>query len=361
MIRKWKERFRRWMFALVRMGLLVVVVLAIPVGYVAYDYVQFENRLVLDHDEVKDLTIAEDTSWRAVAAQVELEGIVDSALYFDIWGRRVGLDQQVRAGSYLLEGPLGLEEFADMLRQGGAAEETIVTLREGLTKYHVADRLADAGLVDRERFLEVTRSPERYGWDDEEIEALEGYLFPDTYRFSEDMSETVIADRLVRRWREMTDPLFDEYSDEVAVLKEEYDLDLHDIIIMASLIERETGVDDERPVIARVFYNRLDRGMRLQTDPTCVYGSDTYNQRPTPELCRDEYNRYSTYVIEGLPPGPIANPSVESLRAAMSPSDDEEVQDYLYFVSRRDGTGRHYFSSNYEDHRRAINRYLRGQ
>lgn len=339
--------------------IVAVVAVSIPVVFVAYDYLQFERQPVLEDGESEQLHIPENTNWQDVAARVADAGLVDSELYFDLWGRKTGLAEEVRAGNFALEGPLGLEEFADLLRQGGRADEVTVTLREGRTKFHFADRLADAGLVDRDAFLEVTRNPERYDWLPEETETLEGYLFPETYRFEQDVSEEAIVDRLVNQWRRVVEPLFDQHAEALVELEEEYDIDRHGIVNMASLIERETGVDDERDVISRVFYNRIERGMRLQTDPTCVYGESTYDLRPTPEHCHDEYNRYSTYVIDGLPPGPIANPGLSSLKAALLPSDDPDVQEYLFFVSRRDGTGRHYFTTNYADHRRAINQYLR--
>lgn len=349
---------------LARAGLIciavVVVAGAIPTGIVAYDVVQFYQQPLLTEGETRQLNIPDNTSWKNVAERAADADVVDSALYFDLWGRYTGLAEEARAGAYHLQGPLSLEEFADVLRKGGRADEMIVTLPEGMTKFHMADRLAEAELVDRARFLELVRSPDRYDWTRGDIETLEGYLFPETYRFEKATSEEAVIERLTSHWQRAAEPLFERYADQMKKLEDEYGFGRHDVITMASLIERETSVDEERSIIARVFYNRLDRGMQLQTDPTCVYGEDTYDQPPTPELCRDEYNRYSTYVIEGLPPGPIANPSIPSLEAALNPSDDPEVQDYLYFVSRRDGTGRHAFTTSYADHRRAIDEYLRG-
>ncbi len=347
------------LFRLVLAGLSAVVVVAtVAAAVVVVQFVQFQDQPVLEEEETKTLVIPSGTSWPGVVERVEEAGLVESALFFDIWGRRSGLSNEVRAGTFYLEGPLLLEEMADVLRKGGRADELVITFQEGLTIFEMADRVAEAGLVDREEFLREARRADRYDWASPQMESLEGYLFPDTYRFNLGTSAEDIVDRLVGRFdREAS--IFEEYADQKEAIRQEFGLDRHEIVILASLIERETGVDHERSLIARVFYNRLERGMLLQTDPTCVYGEATYDQVPTPSLCRDPLNRYSTYVVEGLPPGPIASPGRASLKAALMPSEDPQAQEYLYFVSRRDGTGEHYFSTNYAEHRQAIDRFLR--
>lgn len=340
--------------------LLITGVLAgATAAYLGYrDYEEFQDQLILESGQSETLTIPPDTAWPGVVERVAAAGLVERELYFDIWGRRTGLADQARAGTFYLQGPLSLDELAQVLRRGGRAEDVEVTFREGLTIFDYADAYEQAGLGERAAFLEVAGRPERYDWASDRKETLEGYLYPETYRFAAGAPPEVVIDRLVEQWRAEVEPLFDEHSEAFENLRERYDMDRHDLVIMASLIERETSVDSERDIISRVFYNRLERGMQLQTDPTCVYGESTYGQVPTPDLCRDPLNRYSTYVIAGLPPGPIASPSVASVEAALQPSEDPEVQDYLFFVARRDGSGEHYFTTNYRDHRRAIERFL---
>lgn len=335
-----------------------IVVVTVVVAVAVVQYVQFQDRPVLESGETATLVIPNGTSWPGVVERAEEAGVIESALMFDAWGRRSGLAEEVRAGTFHLQGPLELEDLAKMLRQGGRADEVVITFQEGLTIFDIADRVEEIGLAEREEFLRQVRRTEHYDWTSEQMESLEGYLFPDTYRFYQGSGAEEVVDRLVRRWKDEAS-LFDEYADEMERLSEEYGFERHDVVIMASLIEKETGVDSERDLIARVFYNRLERGMQLQTDPTCVYGESTYQRTPTPELCRDPLNRYSTYVIDDLPPGPIANPGRASLEAALMPRQGEEFTDYLYFVSRRDGSGEHYFSTNYADHREAIDRFLR--
>jgi UPF0755 protein len=134
------------------------------------------------------------------------------------------------------------------------------------------------------------------------------------------------------------------------------ELDWSEVIVLASLVEREAAVAEERSRIARVFINRLLRGMPMQSDPTCTYSEDTYNERPTRALCRDAQSRYSTYVIPRLPPTPIASPGRAAIQAVLSPSDDADL---LYFVSMEDGTGRHAFAATLDEHNANVRRYLR--
>lgn len=356
-----EETTGRWgcLFRLLATGVTICVVAVAAVG--GYGYMEYERMRVEDvvaPGETVTLDIPENTSWPGVVDRVGAAQLVDRPRLFDLWGRSTGLAEEVRAGTFYLEGPMDIRELADLLRRGGRAEEVVVRLGEGTTMFDKADRISEAGLVERDEFLEALYRPERHEAVPDDVESLEGYLYPDTYRLDKQMPADEIAARLVDRWDEIATPIFEAHGDSLEELGEEYDLDGHDVIILASLIERETGVERERDVIARVFYNRLDRGMLLQTDPTCVYGEEMYDRRPTPEACRDENNLYSTYVHHGLPPGPIATPTASSIAAALSPSEDPEAQNYLFFVSRADGSGRHYFSTNYRDHREAIERYL---
>lgn len=341
--------------------LVLAIVVSGSLGALLFlHYQRFEQTLLLEEGQTQTMVIPPNTPWPGVVERVAAAGLVEKELYFDIWGRRSGLSGEVRAGSFELEGPLSLEEFASILRQGGLAGDVQITFPEGLTIFHMADRLEAAGLATRAEFLELVRQPEHFGFAPE-LETLEGYLYPDTYRFFQGSSAEQIVERLLGRWQQMSAPLFEEHREALQELEERYGLTDHDIVILASLIERETGSGDERDMIARVFYNRLDRGMMLQTDPTCVYGEATYLEIPSPARCRDPLNRYSTYVIKGLPPGPIANPSQAAIRAALLPSQSPEAMEYLYFVARRDGSGGHYFSRTYDEHRRAIRRFLQNK
>ncbi|MHB8764139.1 MAG: endolytic transglycosylase MltG, partial [Deferrisomatales bacterium] len=185
-------------------------------------------------------------------------------------------------------------------------------------------------------------APERWGLPGP---TLEGYLFPDTYRFARDLDPARAAETLIRRFREVTEPLRSE--------AEARGLDLRQWVTLASIVEKETGADHERALVSAVFWNRLGRGMRLESDPTVIYGIDGFDgDLRRADLTRD--TPYNTYTRRGLPPGPIASPGRASLEAVLRPAQAP----YLFFVSRNDGT--HVFSSTYDEHRRAVHRFQRG-
>lgn len=351
-------RVWRWVAALA--GALVVVVGAAAAGVYVH-YQQVIERPVLSEGETRTLVIPEGTAWPGVVSRVEDAGLVEPAQYFDLWGRQTGLAGAAKAGTFHLAGPLSLEELGEVIRRGGLAEEVAVTFPEGWTIFHMADRVESIGLASRSEFLAKAQDPALL----EELgipgESVEGYLFPDTYRFHQGASAEEVIRTLHVRWEAVVGPLVEAHQEALEALSESYGFELHDVVIMASLIERETGVMSERERVARVFYNRLDRSMRLQTDPTCVYGEETYREVPHPRYCHDKLNRYSTYVIDGLTPGPIANPGEASLLAALKPSEEAEDMAFLYFVARRDGQGGHHFSKTYQEHREAIRKYLLGK
>ncbi|AWV89147.1 endolytic transglycosylase MltG [Bradymonas sediminis] len=336
------------------LGLVIIVL-----GAVYAHYQSYIQKPVLAEGATKTLVIPPDSAWPRVVQILEAEHLIRRPTYFEFWARRRQLPAQVKAGSYELSGPIGLDELADALREGGRFDETTVTFPEGLTIFHLADRVDRLGLVDRASFLRAARDEVALARAGIDGESFEGYLFPDTYRFRKGTPAEEIIDRLHQRWVVMWEALSAEHAESMAALTEQYEFDRRDFITLASLIQRETNLASESDVIARVFLNRIDRGMRLQTDPTCVYGEKTYKEIPRPKYCKDPMNRYSTYVISGLPPGPIANPGKVSIAAALNPSHDEEAKKYLFFVARRDGSRGHHFTKTFAAHKRAIRRYLR--
>jgi UPF0755 protein len=222
----------------------------------------------------------------------------------------------------------------------------LVSIPEGWTVAQIADRLEQAGFGSAARFREIAEDGDFAASLAVPGPRLEGYLFPDTYAFSEKASPEEILGRMVRRFHEM----FDERLRDAA---RQAGLDVHQAVTLASLIEMEAAVPGERPLISAVFRNRLARGMRLESDPTVLYGVE----RPAGAIRRSDLERttpYNTYRIAGLPPGPIANPGKASLEAAVHPAPDRSV---LFFVARNDFT--HEFSRSLRAHRRAVERYQR--
>jgi UPF0755 protein len=288
--------------------------------------------------------------------ELQEQDLVGNPVYFLALSRMRRADRKIRAGQYLVPAGTTPPGVLDIITSRGSEGRIVVTVPEGFTMYDVADRVHWLGLAEREVFLEFVESDKARREHGVTGESLEGYLFPDTYHFVPGVSVEAMAGRMVRRHRTVWRRLVDEVgAAEVDALRRTHGLTESELVILASIVEREAVVASERPIIARVLLNRLDKGMRLQTDPTCTYGPETYRAKATPALCKDRKSRYSTYVIDGMPPGPIANPGRASLEAIMSPTTEPEQMEYLYFVAKRDGRT-HTFSRTYDEHRKAIGR-----
>lgn len=335
------------------------ILASLVLGMLGAHYRAWAGAPVLGPEASVTVVIPHDTAWPGVVARMAEQGVIRRPRYFDFWARRRGLPAEVKAGTYELEGPMRLERLDELLRQGGSVEQVTLTIPEGFTIFHIADRLEALGLANRRDFLRAARSEELLRRFDLPGESFEGYLFPDTYRIRQGATPEQILVTLHEQWLREWGELVEAHPGALDAMASEHGLRRHDVIILASIIERETNHAPELPLIARVFLNRLDRDMRLQTDPTCVYGEETYREIPHPRYCRDELNRYSTYVIEGLPPGPISNPGRASLAAALQPAQGEQARRYIFFVARRDGTGAHHFTATYKEHKAAIERYLK--
>ncbi len=280
-----------------------------------------------------------------IADQLEQAGAIRSAFAFTLLARARGMGARLRSGEYEIA---PLATAADVLEQlaEGRVRMHEVALPEGLTMLEIATRLGAARLAETQAFLEVARSAEVARTFGVEGDTLEGYLFPETYRLARGLPALEIARSMVEHfhavWRE------------IAPLAAQRGLSMRDAVTLASIVEKETGVAAERPLVASVFSNRLARGMRLETDPAVIYGIPGFDGNLRRHHLEDESNPYNTYRIPGLPPGPIANPGEASLRAVVAPAETQ----YLFFVSRNDGT--HVFSETYREHTNAVVRFQRG-
>jgi UPF0755 protein len=290
------------------------------------------------------LVVREGDALASVATRLEHAGVVRSAFLFRVVARLTGRDRSLQPGDYDFPTALRMTEVLDRLASGGAHAE--LTIPEGLTVREVAALLARGGYGDAERFLCLADDPEFLLAAGVPGPQLEGYLFPDTYRFTTVMSPGEILAIMVRRFQERFDA--DRWRRAAA-----RGLSVNDVVTMASIVEKESALATERPVVAGVFYNRLRLGMPLQSDPTVIYGIADFNG----DLTRADLTRpgpYNTYVNTGLPPGPIANPGLAAIDAALAPSDTP----YLYFVSKNDGS--HVFAATLADHNRNVARYQKG-
>jgi UPF0755 protein len=280
----------------------------------------------------------------ALSQRLADRGIVrDEALFATIASWR-GVDRRIRTGEYEFHGGANLVEVLDHL-VSGPQRQRLVVIPEGLTAVEIARLLEAQGhgrAADLERLCRDPAFAEKLGIP---APGLEGFLFPDSYAFARGTPAEEILARMTRRFWEVFTP-------EMRVRATASGLSVLEAVTLASLIEEEAAVAEERPVISAVFHNRLARGMRLQSDPTAVYGADRSGPVRRSDLERP--SPYNTYRIKGLPPGPIANPGRASLEAAVRPAPGIEA---IYFVSRNDRT--HEFNESLRDHERAVGRYQR--
>lgn len=338
---------RRLVAALVMLGLAATLAVGLAVWRFVRGPAVFEAATV---------EIPRGASGYAVVRTLVDAGLLADSPLWTPWLRVTRAARCLQAGQHTLvarETPAQL--FARLC--GAATVPTRrLTVREGLTIWDLAD------LVELEQFAQ--RAAMLRLIDDEAFAtevgvaagSLEGYLFPDTYDFERGASAEAIARRMVARFEQVWGALAAEHAEAIGALEREFGFARHDIVTLASIVEREAAVADERPRIAQVFLNRLRLGMPLQSDPTCIYNAERYHAVPTREDCRNPENTYSTYVIEALPPGPIASPGEASMRAVLAPSGETDI---LYFVSMNDGSGRHAFSNTLDEHNRNVRRYLR--
>jgi len=285
------------------------------------------------------------TRVQQIAEQLREEGVITSTWAFLALAYLQGSLKRLHAGEYEFSPGMSLREILRKLETGKVVTHQI-TIPEGFTADDIAALLASERLVDAERFRLLALDPEVARRLGVPADTLEGYLFPNTYRRTRRMGEEEILRVMVSRFRQALPPDFEGRAARL-------DLSLHEVVTLASLIEKEAQIDAERPLVSAVFHNRLRRSMPLQSDPTAVYGLPILRRRITVEDLQRK-TPYNTYLIPGLPPGPIANPGLASLLAAINPG----RVGYLYFVAKNDGT--HHFSRTLEQHVEAVRLYQGG-
>jgi UPF0755 protein len=281
---------------------------------------------------------------KAVASRLETEGLVRNRLVVEWYGRYHELSNKLRTGEYWVSAAETPAEILAPLTTGQVATYELA-IPEGFTAAMIAERIEAAKLGNAEEFLAWVRNPASSEAHGVEGATLEGYLFPETYRLPKglDTRETasVLVNQFLTVWKDL-EPRAREQK-----------MSMKDLVTLASIIEKETAVAEERPLIAAVFLNRMRRGMRLETDPTVIYGIPNFDGNLRRRDLENADNPYNTYKIRGLPPGPIANPGRGALEAVLAPAD----VDSLFFVSKNDGT--HVFSNTYAEHERRVNEYQR--
>jgi len=251
-------------------------------------------------------------------------------------------ERRIRAGEYALALSMSPQEILDMLVRGDTILHKVI-VPEGATMARIGALLENAGLMSQPAFLQVAADPDFVANLGLDGNTMEGYLFPETYHFPRGVTAQHVINTMVAQFRSVFSSAWSDRAGEIG-------FSVHEVVTLASIVEKETGKPEERPVIAGVFLNRLKRNMRLESDPTVIYGMENFDGNITRKDLR-EPTAYNTYGIKGLPPGPIANPGKEAIKAVLFAP---EV-DYLYFVSRNDGS--HHFSRTLSEHNEMVRKY----
>lgn len=322
------NRFSKWL------AVFVSLLLALSAWFYFLDGFPAQTKIV---------EIPQGLGLSAIAEKLEGEGVIRKAEIFSLPAFLSGTQRKLKHGEYLFSAGEAPYSVQRKLRRGEVSLRK-VTFPEGVTLARMAEILEASQIVSREEFLSLAQSSEysaeKLGTD---VSSLEGFLFPDTYFFARGCSaERVIETMLGRFWEACATLGIADTEPEIKK-----------IVTIASLIEKETAFSPERPLVSAVIRNRLKKGMKLEFDPTVIYALGEKFDGDIRKKDLSFPSPYNTYVVSGLPPGPIAAPGLDSIRVAIEPAD----VDYLYFVSNGDGT--HIFSSKYEDHLNAVNRLLK--
>ena len=286
-----------------------------------------------------EVRVEQGDSLATVARKLRDQKIITNGLFFSLWARFSGAEKRLHQGLYRFDTGVTAREVLERLVSGKGIFQS-VTIPEGFTVREIALLLEKMQIADGQKFLAEAASPSLLASFGLQNQGIEGYLFPSTYHFTPATAERDIVIAMAEQFRKVSQPLLAERGGTTL-------LTAHGILTLASIIEKETGVEAERPLVSAVFHNRLKRQMPLQSDPTVIYGIKDFNGNLTKKDLQ-EATPYNTYRIAALPPGPICNPSVASIKAAILPADVP----YLYFVSKNDGT--HLFSETMEAHNRAV-------
>lgn len=297
-------------------------------------------------EEAIILKVRPGETLRHFAGRLGKDGVLRNPSMFILLGILRGDSGKIKAGEYIVEGEISPTRLLDDL-VSARARFVSLTIPEGFSLKDIAGRIEQKKLGDGKKFIKLARDPEfiaslglPFG---ENLTVLEGLVYPDTYYFHPGTSESQLLATMVREFKKKAANLLRDNSAKVGLTP-------YKTLILASIIEKETGVGRERPLISAVFHNRLRARMRLGSDPTVIYGIPKFdgNLKRIHLRTRTPYN---TYRIQGLPPTPIANPGLGSIRAALEPA----KVDFLYFVSKGDGT--HFFSKDYRTHNKAVFKY----
>lgn len=287
-------------------------------------------------------TVENGDTFGKVNQRLYNKGLISNTRLFHYYAKFKGTVGSFRAGNFTIVRGAKMTDVMETLVYGTPNLQS-VTIPEGKNMYEIAKMLDAAGITTEAEFLDAVTHPDLIQLIQVKAPSLEGYLYPETYRFAANTPARTVAKTMYELFQKKTKDI--EFNHPF--------LNKHQVVILASMVEKETGAKVERPAIAGVFTNRLKKRMRLESDPTTIYGMwKRYagNIRKSDLL---EVTPYNTYKIPALPEGPISNPSLEAIKAVLAP----EQSEYLFFVSKNDGT--HVFTRSYEEHVQAVQDWQR--
>ena len=320
--------------------LLQILVVILALGFfILYEILWAPNNFEGD----RFIIVSKGETFQSVMDSLQNAGVIRNRTLFSVAGRMLELTTKMQINKYRFRSGMSNKEILEDLRYGKTIEAITVTLPEGLRAVRQARVLAHQLGIDSTRFLKFVTDSTFCRSMGVDAPTLEGYLMPNTYKLYWQMDEEEIVKQLVGEFWKF-------FNDSLQVVAQSQGQSLNEILTIASIVEGETSIDSERAMVAGVYYNRLEKRMPLQADPTVQYILDDGPRRlHYSDLQRE--SAYNTYIHKGLPPGPISNPGRESILAALSPKKHK----YLFFVAT--GQGGHHFAKTFPEHLRAIHRY----
>lgn len=337
------------MLNLKKLGVAILIILlffSIGVAGVYLNIVTYAQKPPNTEPVEQTVVVQSGQGFKALSTLLYQNGMILHPVKFRLFARIKGYDKRIKAGEYMISSAMTPEKILETMVDGKVYLHRL-TIPEGYNLKQIAQAVETAGFASEADFLKAATDPDLVRAKGIDAQTFEGYLFPDTYYFPRGVTPENIISTMVKRFWSVFKPEWEEQTKTLGFT-------VHQVITLASIIEKETAVSAERPIISSVFHNRLKRHMRLESDPTVIYGMGNYNgnitrkdlERPTP---------YNTYTMKGLPPGPISNTGAKAIEAALYPADTK----FLYFVSRNDQT--HHFSTNFKDHNRAVRKFQLGR
>ena len=336
-----------WILGIFLLVSCLLLIAGAQLAWFAFTPLRASSGDILEQDNAQIIPLRKGTSPNDLTKELISKGIIVDGRSFIFLGRIIRGWKNLKAGEYRVSSSMSPIEILRTFTSGISIAYPI-TVREGENMYEIADDLAKNGLAKRDEFLDLCTNPEFIlslgNFSAPLPPSLEGYLFPDTYHFSRTQTPQEIVRQMVKHF-------FSIWNNGDDLAAKSIGMTRHQVVTLASMIEKETGAAEERPLISSVFHNRLKNRMRLQSDPTTIYGIwKTYTGNISKKDLATK-NPYNTYHVDTLPIGPIANPGKESLQAALHPSESS----FFYFVSHNDGT--HQFSRTIDEHNQAVRKY----